>query len=150
MKSQRCPGQPATYLKLIFHITSPYRTEAAEVCYNLLMNEKYSASSEGIKDSDLDEVHQLKLAGLGLLYELTDVSREVQMQIKDIFDKPHIQKHFLIVQLVDYLDGKNPNILKADALIKQGHELGKSVTINEFELSSEEIQLLEWFRQVRE
>lgn len=122
----------------------------AEICYNLSMNEKFSTSFEGVKDSDLDEIHQLKLAGLSLLFELTDVSREVQMQIKDIFDKPHIQKHFLIVQLVDYLDGKNPNILKADDLIKQGHGLGKSVLIDEFKLSSEEIQLLEWFRQIRE
>ena len=77
------------------------------------------------------------------------ISREVQMQIKDIFDKVHIEKHYLILGLSDYLMKKNPKIFEGDTLMKQGHELATSRSINALGLSIEDIALLEWFQQVR-
>ncbi|MEZ4195252.1 MAG: hypothetical protein R3B53_02530 [Candidatus Paceibacterota bacterium] len=109
------------------------------------MNEKTPGNE--VMDNSLDE---LKVVGLSLLLDLNNISREVKMHINNIFDKQHSQKHFLIGQLIDYLENKNRNILKADDLIKQGHELEKSVLIGELGLTSEDRELLEWFRQIRQ
>ncbi len=114
------------------------------------MSEKHLESPRMEKDGDLKEIIELKSAGLSLLLELKEVSQEVKVQIKDIFDETHTQKHFLIGQLVDFLKEKNSSIFKADELIKNGHELGKSALINALALSPEDIELLQWFRQIRE
>lgn len=101
-------------------------------------------------DENLAEMYDLKIAALQLLHESPTISREVQMQIKDIFDKAHIEKYSLLLQLANYLRGKNPNIFVADTYTKQGHELRKSEIIADLNLSNEDKALLEWYQQVRE
>lgn len=100
-------------------------------------------------DQDIQEVHEIKTAAMELLFSSHVISREVQMQLKDIFDKAHVQKIYLMRQLSDYLAHKNSKIFEADNLMKQGHELGKSASIALLQLSDEDMALLEWFQQVR-
>lgn len=100
-------------------------------------------------DENLQEIHDLKVAALGMLLESHEITRETQMKIKDIFDSAHIEKYYLIRQLSDYLYNKNPKIFKADDLTKQGHVLGKSASIDALSLNTEDTALLEWFQQVR-
>ena len=100
-------------------------------------------------DTNLQEVHDIKVAALGMLLESHEITRETQMQLKDIFDRVQIEKLNLIRQLADYLDKKNPKILEADTLMKRGHEIGKSTSLASLNLSTEDTALLEWFQQVR-
>lgn len=103
---------------------------------------------EGL-DENLQDVYDLKVAALELLLGSHDISREVQMQIKDIFDKVHLERSLLVQQLADYLSKKNPKIFEVDTLMKQGHGINDSMSINQLQLSGEDKSLLEWFQQVR-
>jgi hypothetical protein len=96
-----------------------------------------------------EEVYDLKVAALSLLFESPVISREVQMEIQDIFNKAHIEKSFLVSQLSHFLSKKNQKIFDADALMKQGHTLKESVVINALNLSDEDKALLEWYQEVR-
>jgi hypothetical protein len=100
-------------------------------------------------DNNLQEIHDLKVAALGMLLESHEIKRETQMQLKDIFDSAHIDKYYLLRQLADYLSKRNPKLFEADNLMKQGHEMGKSVSIANLNLSAEDSALLEWYQQVR-
>lgn len=100
-------------------------------------------------DENLAEMYDLKIAAGQLLFESHTISRQVQMEIKDILNKVHIDRLYLLEQLAHYLRNKNPKIFEADTLTKQGHTLNESASIKALNLSDEDKALLEWYQQVR-
>jgi hypothetical protein len=106
-------------------------------------------SMESGEVDQVQELQQLKDAAMELLHDSPEISSETLSQIQDIVNRSHPEKRSFISGLVTYLRTKNPQIFEADNLIKSGHELGKSMSVDELHLSDEDKILLEWFRQVR-
>ncbi len=96
-------------------------------------------------------LNETEIAALELLNELPHVSPEIKQEIIDIFNnfnrRDNTDTNLFPIAGVIYK--KNPAIFKADTLMKQGHELGKSVSIAALNLSDEDIVLLEWYQQLR-
>jgi hypothetical protein len=113
-------------------------------------NDNNTDTNQPALDENLQEVYELKIVAREMLLGSELISRPVQIEIEDIINKIHVEKHNLILGLADYLRKKNPKIFDVDHLTKQGHEIGKSASIDALGLSKEDLALLEWFQQVRE
>lgn len=84
-----------------------------------------------------------------LLNELPDVSEKTKIDLHTVLNTYYKEKYNLVGAIAEYLNKKNRNIFEMDALVKQGHEIGKSFLIKELAISDEDMQLYEWFRQIR-